>query len=171
MLVGVLVDAAERRQVEGVGTGDAGGVERRRGVMDGHDRRPESMRLARDAERPPEGIVQDHDVGPHRSERLPQRPTAERQPVSVRCGELQRGELVTSARVEPALAGDHEVVLERARDPGEPGLLVEVGADPSASLRVEEGDVAHHEPVAVGVSRGGRSVHGEYCLSCPYGIV
>jgi pimeloyl-ACP methyl ester carboxylesterase len=73
---------------------------------------------------------------------------------------------VSAAGVQPAPSRYHEVVLERARDPREPGLLVQVGPNSPAPLGVEQGDITHHEPIAIGVPRGD-CLHGEYCVSRP----
>ena len=168
VLVGVLVDAAQRRQVHRVGTGDAGGVQRRRGVVHRDHRRAQPVRLARDAERAPERVVQDHDVGPDRAQRVPHRPDAEREAVTVRGGELQRAAARGVRRVELALTRYDEVVLERAGGPREARLLVQVGAYSAAALRVEQRDVANHEPVPVGGARGGSTVHDQHCVSCSH---
>jgi len=52
-----------------------------------------------------------------------------------------------AAAVALASPGDDEVVLERSGTSGEARLLVEVGADASAALGVEEGHVADDERV------------------------
>jgi hypothetical protein len=167
----MLVDAPERRLVERVGTRDAGGVQRRRGVVNRDDRGSQSVCLARDAERAPERVVQDHHIRPHRAQRLPYCSDAEREAVPVRGGELQRGQFVATAGVKHALTRYDEVMLERAGRPRESCLLVQICAYSTAPLRVEESDVAHHEPVPVGVARGGSTVHAGHCVSRPGAIV
>ena len=163
VLVRVLVDPAEGGQIDRVRAGDPGGVECRRSVMYGDDGGAKSVRLTGHAQRSPERVVQDHDIRAHRSERFPQRAAAEREPVTIRGGKLERGELVASAGIEPAPPRYHQMVLECARDPRVPGLLVQVGADAAAPLGVEQGHVAHHEPGAVGLARG-ECGHAEYCV-------
>jgi hypothetical protein len=162
VLVGVLVDAAQRRQVDRVGARDPGGGQGRRGVVDRDHRGAEPVALPGEAERPPERVVEDHDFRPDRSQRLPDRAASERHPVPVRRGELERAELVTPAVMALALARHHQVMLERARRGGEARLLVQVRADPAAAFGVEQRDVANDDTAASYIPRGGRTVHGPH---------
>ena len=57
---------------------------------------------------------------------------------------------MAAAVVAFALAGNDEVVLEQVCLAGKPDLLVQIGADAAASLRVEQGEVANDEPVLRG---------------------
>ena len=67
-------------------------------------------------------------------------------------------------RVETAPTRDHEVMLERARVPRVPGLLVQVGANATASLGVEQSHVTHHKPVVRGAcARRSRSRSNIVC--------
>ena len=142
------VDPLQQRHVDRVRAGEPGGVQRRRGVVDGDDPRAEAVRLARDVVRAPERVVEDHDVGAHGAQRVLEGAGAERDPVAVGRGELERAQLVAAVAVALPPAGHDDVVLERARRPGEPGLLVQVGADPAAARRVEHRHVADDQPVA-----------------------
>ncbi len=130
-------------------------------MVDRHHLRAEPMRLSGHAERAPERVVEDDDVGADRAEGLAQRPGAEREPVAVGGGELERAQLVPPAHVALAPAGYDQVVLERSGLRREARLLVEVGTDAAASLGVEQGDIADDQAVAGGVRRGDRTVHGD----------
>ena len=161
VLVGVLIDPPERRQVQGVRSRDPGRVERGRGVVDGDHRGAEPVGLPGDAMRAPERVVQDHHIWTDRAQRLAKRTAAQREPVPVRGGELERAQLMASARVVLAPTGDDQVVLERSGLRRVARLLVEVGANPAATFGVEQGDVADHETIAGGARRGDRTVHGD----------
>src|SRR5260370_37336646 len=102
------------------------------------------MALAGHAERPPERVVEDHDVRPGRPQGLPYRPASERNPIPVGGRQLQRSQLVPARAVTLPLARDNEVMLERPGGGGKSRLLVEVRTDPAAPLRVEQRNVTHN---------------------------
>ena len=173
-LVGTPVDAPQQRHVDRVRPGDAGRVERRRGVVDGDDAGAEAVRLAGDLGRAPERVVEDHDVRAHRSQRVLHRAGAERDPVAVGGGELERAQLVEPVAVALAAPRDHDVALDRSRPAGEPRLLVEVGPDAPAARAVEHRHVADDQ----GIPRDPRRAGADHAPKvwplqavCGYGVV
>jgi hypothetical protein len=70
--------------------------------------------------------------------------------------------------------GDDEMVFERTGRGREARLLIEIGANASASFRVEQSDVTHDKGVATGVRPRDGPTHvytvaraGESDVNCP----
>ena len=113
--------------------------------MDRNHAGAEPVRLLGQPLRAPEGIVEDDEIGANPAQGLLRRPGSERHPIAVRGHQAQPAKLVQPADVSLTPSRNQQVVLDRLRAGGEPGALVEIGANPAAALAVEEGDVGDHE--------------------------
>ncbi len=153
--VGVAVPAPQRRRVDRAGAGQPGGLQRGRRVVHGDHGGALLVGDAADQPRRPERVVDQHDVGGQRFQRLLDAGAAERQPVAVGRRQAQRPLRMAAAAVaRRRRARDDEMVLEAPGVGGEPRLGLQIRPDPAGPLAVEDRDVG--DPQRPGA--GGRGV-------------